>query len=125
MMADHGPGIAKEARGQIFEPFFTTKKDVGTGLGLWICKQIVENHGGRIRFRSSVDDQQQRNCVCRPLDGGWASAFYGCIVCRDSGSRPGLFLIGSGQHGQKHDHIGAGINGVRQLGLHEHPGARG
>ncbi len=73
MMADHGPGIAKEARGQIFEPFFTTKKDVGTGLGLWICKQIVENHGGRIRFRSSVDHQNSGTVfVVHLTEGGQA-----------------------------------------------------
>ena len=51
-IADRGAGIAKNVRAQIFEPFFTTKKDVGTGLGLWVCKQIVENHAGTIRFRS-------------------------------------------------------------------------
>ena len=53
-IADLGAGIPESVRPQIFEPFFTTKKDVGTGLGLWVSKQIVENHGGRIRFRSSV-----------------------------------------------------------------------
>ena len=52
-IADRGAGIPREARAQIFEPFFTTKKDVGTGLGLWISRQIVQNHGGAIRFRSS------------------------------------------------------------------------
>ena len=51
-IADHGSGIPEAARAQIFEPFFTTKKDVGTGLGLWISKEIVQNHGGRISFRS-------------------------------------------------------------------------
>jgi len=51
-IADSGPGISEQVRTQIFEPFFTTKKDVGTGLGLWVSKQIIENHGGSIRFRS-------------------------------------------------------------------------
>jgi signal transduction histidine kinase len=51
---DSGPGIPHSIRPQLFEPFFTTKKDVGTGLGLWVCKTIVEKHGGHIRLRSSV-----------------------------------------------------------------------
>jgi len=35
-----------------FEAFFS-KKDVGTGLGLWLCKQIAAKYGGSIRLRSS------------------------------------------------------------------------
>jgi PAS domain S-box-containing protein len=53
LVSDRGKGIPASARPLVFEPFFTTKKDVGTGLGLWISKKIVENHGGSIRFRSS------------------------------------------------------------------------
>jgi PAS domain S-box-containing protein len=49
---DTGPGIPQRIRTRIFEPFFTTKKDVGTGLGLWICKAIVEKHKGTLRLRS-------------------------------------------------------------------------
>lgn len=47
-IADNGYGIAREHVGRIFEPFFTTKQAVGTGLGLWIAKEIVSRHGGHI-----------------------------------------------------------------------------
>ena len=50
--ADTGPGIQKVHRPMLFEPFFTTKKDIGTGLGLWIVRDIVHKHGGLIRIRT-------------------------------------------------------------------------
>ena len=53
-VADTGSGISKAARSRIFEPFFTTKTDIGTGLGLWVCKSIVETHGGSIQLRSDA-----------------------------------------------------------------------
>jgi PAS domain S-box-containing protein len=53
-VADSGYGIPSSIRTKLFEPFFTTKKDVGTGLGLWVCKNIVERHHGSIRMKSST-----------------------------------------------------------------------
>ena len=51
-IADSGDGIGAASRQHIFEPFFTTKGTVGTGLGLWVSKQIVDKHAGSIRMRS-------------------------------------------------------------------------
>jgi PAS domain S-box-containing protein len=53
-IADQGTGIPPSAREHIFQPFFSTKQNVGTGLGLWVSKSLVEKHGGTIRFRSSI-----------------------------------------------------------------------
>jgi signal transduction histidine kinase len=47
-VSDTGTGISEANRKHLFEPFFTTKSDVGTGLGLWVSKGIVEKHGGTI-----------------------------------------------------------------------------
>jgi PAS domain S-box-containing protein len=55
VIEDDGPGIAPEHRDRIFEPFFTTKKDVGTGLGLWVTKEIIERHSGTVEVRSVTD----------------------------------------------------------------------
>jgi two-component system, sporulation sensor kinase E len=59
---DFGSGIQLGNQAKIFEPFFTTKNDVGTGLGLWVTKQIVEKHHGTIEFRSSTEAGRSGTC---------------------------------------------------------------
>jgi two-component system sensor histidine kinase DctS len=48
-VADGGPGIAEEVKEQLFTPFFTTKAE-GMGLGLSLCRTVVEQHGGYLVF---------------------------------------------------------------------------
>jgi two-component system, NtrC family, sensor histidine kinase HydH len=48
-VADTGPGISAEERAHLFQPFFTTKPN-GTGLGLALCHEVVQQHGGRIEL---------------------------------------------------------------------------
>lgn len=52
-VADNGPGMSRDTSAKAFEPFFTTKGSMGTGLGLWVCQEIVTRHGGALRLRSS------------------------------------------------------------------------
>lgn len=53
VVRDSGPGISADLIGQIFEPFVTTKGATGMGMGLSICRSIIEAHGGRLRVRST------------------------------------------------------------------------
>jgi C4-dicarboxylate-specific signal transduction histidine kinase len=54
-IADSGAGIAEDARGRIFEPFFSTKGG-GTGLGVFVCKGIVDELGGALELERTGPD---------------------------------------------------------------------
>ncbi|MBD8068611.1 GHKL domain-containing protein [Bacillus sp. PS06] len=51
-ITNDGPEIPKESLEKIFDPFFTTK-ELGTGIGLFVCKKIIEKHGGTIECSSN------------------------------------------------------------------------
>jgi len=53
IISDTGTGISTGNLARIFEPFFTTKGDRGTGLGLYITKQVIEDHQGTISVQTS------------------------------------------------------------------------
>jgi PAS domain S-box-containing protein len=54
-IVDQGGGISPEVASHLFEPFFTTKRDVGTGLGLWVSKRLIDQLGGTISFESNLE----------------------------------------------------------------------
>jgi signal transduction histidine kinase len=54
-ITDNGPGIPPPAWKKIWEGFYSTKGDKGTGLGLAMCRKIMEAHGGSISFTNNVE----------------------------------------------------------------------
>jgi signal transduction histidine kinase/ActR/RegA family two-component response regulator len=72
-VADTGPGIPLALQARIFEPFFTTKPPgVGTGLGLPLCRGIVEAHGGTLSV-TSTPGHGATFCLTLPLGAVSAS----------------------------------------------------
>ena len=73
---DNGEGRDRsEALPQVFNAFFTTRATIGTGIGLFVAKQLIEGHGGRISIESSKDVMEHgtnvTDCTCefdRPED---------------------------------------------------------
>jgi PAS domain S-box-containing protein len=60
---DNGVGIGPDALPRVFDAFFTTHATVGTGIGLFVAKQFVEGHGGRITIESSRDGKEHGTTV--------------------------------------------------------------
>jgi len=66
-VADTGPGIPEEVQHRLFEPFFTTKpQGEGSGLGLSLCRSIVQGHGGTIHV-ASQSGQGTTVCITLPV----------------------------------------------------------
>jgi signal transduction histidine kinase len=88
-VVDNGPGIEPEVFDRIFEPFVSTKGEEavgGTGLGLWLCSEIVSQHGGTIRAENTEGGARfiVRLPVAKQLEAGQAEE-----AAVDSASAPG------------------------------------
>lgn len=55
VISDNGRGIRREHLSKVFEPFFTTKGNLGTGIGLWVARELAEGHGGQISISSNTE----------------------------------------------------------------------
>jgi two-component system sensor kinase FixL len=66
---DTGPGIPPALAGRMFEPFYTTRPD-GLGMGLAICRTIVEAHGGRIWIRNADAGRTELRLALPQADPG-------------------------------------------------------
>ena len=62
-VADTGTGMTPDVRRRLFDAFFTTKGISGTGLGLWVSREITDRHDGRLRLRSSAANGSRRGTV--------------------------------------------------------------
>jgi PAS domain S-box-containing protein len=60
---DNGVGIQADVLPKVFDAFFTTRNTVGTGIGLFVARQFVEGHGGRVELESSVDAKNHGTVV--------------------------------------------------------------
>jgi PAS domain S-box-containing protein len=71
---DTGVGITPDVLPRVFEAFFTTRTTVGTGIGLFVAKQFVEGHGGRISIesRSEPEDHGTTVRIFLPLQTAYA-----------------------------------------------------
>ncbi len=136
-IADTGPGVPADLRDRIFEPYFTTKRRSsdagtgGTGLGLSLCRRIVEEHGGRIsvdtadgggaRFRVLLPVTDERPGADRPeveadLETDESRPILRVLVVDDEDDIREMLRISLGLKGITVDTAEDGDQAVRQLG---------
>ncbi len=63
VVRDNGAGIQRDHLEKIFEAFFTTKGNLGTGIGLWVARQLVEKRGGHISVASSIEPEKSGTTI--------------------------------------------------------------
>lgn len=81
-VADTGIGVDHETQRRMFEAFFSTKGIGGSGLGLWICEEIMRRHGGRISIRSRTCATRSGTMVALFLPFGADAEEFSLPACR-------------------------------------------
>lgn len=81
-VSDQGAGVPEELRERIFQPYFTTKRD-GSGIGLAVARQVVEQHGGRIWVETPPAGS------ANSLSGARGALFVICLPLSGAGSGAG------------------------------------
>jgi PAS domain S-box-containing protein len=87
-ICDTGSGIPSHHLKNLFQPFFTTKPDVGTGLGLWITRNIIEKQDGTIRLKTRTGTKGH----------GTAFSIFLPLAGKDSGQKAGAMTGVSGKN---------------------------
>ena len=75
-VSDNGPGLKPEALSRLYEAFFSTKAD-GLGIGLSLCRSIIESHRGRMKAQNSYNGEVVTGCnftFTLPIETGQALA---------------------------------------------------
>ncbi|MDE0764331.1 MAG: sensor histidine kinase [Cellvibrionales bacterium] len=67
-VADNGPGVAEHNREKVFNLFFSSKPTRGAGVGLYLVKQVVDEHGGSVRIEAT-EGQGCNFRILLPIDG--------------------------------------------------------
>ncbi|HSD31908.1 MAG TPA: MASE4 domain-containing protein [Gemmatimonadales bacterium] len=132
-IADTGPGIASEIRGRIFEPFFTTKPvGQGTGLGLSLCRGIVDEHGGTITVESEPGQCTTFHITLpvtvRPASADTSSATETAppvgtkmiLVVDDERDLAEVLVEALGREGHRVEIAGNGADALRRLEQHRY-----
>jgi PAS domain S-box-containing protein len=72
---DSGVGIQQQHLQRVFEPFYTTRTTVGTGIGLWVVKQFIDGHAGKIAVHSSTEPASHgtKIVILLPFDNPFSS----------------------------------------------------
>ncbi len=88
-VADRGAGMPPEVLARLGEPFFTTRGERGSGLGVGICRRIVEEHGGELTFESAVGRGTVARVRLPAIDGAGQADGARPVAARPRGVRTG------------------------------------